>query len=119
MGVETRAAIRPGEHLAEELKDIGVSCKSMYLTGQLGPRRGGCPTKMVVRSLHGGLSEAPSPLMWARLIVLRQPAIEVGLQLGDRPVQGFAERHAIELVEHRFVEPLANTICLRALRFGA
>ena len=74
----------------------------MYLTGQLGPRRGGCPTKMVVRRYAAGsifsfaigkasgksasgLSEAPSSLMRARLIILRHPAIEVGLQLGDRP----------------------------------
>ena len=54
--------------------------------------------------------------MWARLIILRYPAIEVGLQLGDRPVQGFAERHAIELVEHRFVETLANSIGLGTFR---
>ena len=30
-----------------------------------------------------GLSEAPSPLMRARLIILRHPAIKIGLQLGD------------------------------------
>lgn len=79
-----------------------------------------CPAARRQGKLHRGFSEALSSLMWARLIILRYPAIEVGLpQLGDRPVQGFAERHAIELVKHRFVEPLANTICLRALRFGA
>ena len=31
-----------------------VRCKSMYLTGQSGPRRGGCPTKMVVRHYAAG-----------------------------------------------------------------
>ena len=37
----------------------------------------------VKESLHRGLSEAPSSLMRARLIVLRDPAIEVRLQLGN------------------------------------
>jgi hypothetical protein len=28
---------------------VRICCKSMCLSGQLGPRRGGCPTKMVAR----------------------------------------------------------------------
>ena len=53
--------------------------------------------------------------MRARLIILRDPTIEVRLQLGDRPVQGFAERHAIELIEQGLVEALADSIGLRTL----
>ena len=57
--------------------------------------------------------------MRAQFIIFFHPAIEVGLQLGDRPVQRFSERHTIELVEHGLVETLANSICLRPLRLGA
>ena len=48
--------------------------------------------------------------MGPRLIVSGDPGIEVGLQLGERPVDLLAERHAIELVERGFVEALADAI---------
>ena len=37
------------------------------------------------------------------------------LQLVDRAVDLFAERHPVELVEHRAVEALADAVGLRAL----
>ena len=57
--------------------------------------------------------------MRAQLIILRDPTIEVRLQVNDRPVQGFAERYPIELIERGFVKTLANSIGLRTFRLGA
>ena len=48
--------------------------------------------------------------MGPRLIVSVDPGIEVGLQLGERPVDLLAERYAIELVERGFVEALADAV---------
>jgi hypothetical protein len=57
--------------------------------------------------------------MWPLLIVLVDPQIEMGLQLVDRTIHLFAERDTIELVEHGFVEALADAVGLRALGLGA
>src|SRR5262245_39814540 len=57
--------------------------------------------------------------MWALLVVIDEPRIEIGLQLVDPPVELLAERHAVELVEQRLVEALADAIGLRAARLGA
>ena len=57
--------------------------------------------------------------MWARLIVLAHPSIEIGLQLIDRMIHLFAERDTVKLIEHRLVEALADPIGLRALGLGA
>src|SRR5690242_11144484 len=56
--------------------------------------------------------------MWPLLIVLMDPQIEIGLQLVDRTIHLFAERDTVELVEHRFVEALADAVGLRALGLG-
>ena len=53
------------------------------------------------------------------LVVLGDPRIKVGLQLVDRAVDLFAERHSVELVEDGAMEALANAIGLRALGLGA
>ena len=60
----------------------------------------------VKEGLHRGLSEAPASLMWPRLIVAVDPGIEVGLQLGERPVDLLTERHAIERMAFRTALPL-------------
>jgi hypothetical protein len=57
--------------------------------------------------------------MWPRFIVFRDPCIQVGLQLVDRTVHLFAERHTIEFVEHGLVEPFTDAVGLRALGLGA
>src|SRR5215471_19722710 len=54
--------------------------------------------------------------MWSRLIVLCNPGIKIGLQLGNGAVELLAEGNAVELVQQRLVETLANAIRLRAPR---
>jgi hypothetical protein len=68
-------------------------------------------------SLWAAPAVAPPPLMGAHLIVLDKPEIEIGLQLGDRPVEPPAERHAVELVEQGLVEALANAVVCGLLAF--
>jgi hypothetical protein len=65
--------------------------------------------------LHWGFAKAPASLMWALLIILADPQIEISLQLVDRTIHLFAERDTVELVEHDFVEALADAVGLRAL----
>ena len=48
--------------------------------------------------------------MWPRLIVFRDPRIQIGLQFVDRTIHLLAERDTIELVEHRFMEAFADAI---------
>ena len=57
--------------------------------------------------------------MWPLLVVLDQPAIEIGLQLVDRAIDLLAERNAVELVKQRAMKALADSIRLRALGLGA
>ena len=57
--------------------------------------------------------------MWARLIVLAHPSIEIDLQLVDRMMHLFAERDTVKLIEHGLVEALADPVRLRALGLGA
>src|SRR4029077_13360559 len=71
------------------------------------------------QGLHRSLSEAPAALVRTPQIVFGDPGIEVGLQLVNRLVDLLAERHPIELVEHRAMEALADAIGLLALGFGA
>src|SRR5208337_1786614 len=52
-------------------------------------------------------------------IELFDPPIEIGLQLCDGAIKLFAEGDAIELVQHGFVEPLHDSIGLRAFGFRA
>ena len=53
--------------------------------------------------------------MRARLVVLGDPGIKVGLELVDVAVELLAEDDAVELVEQSLVETLDNPVCLRAL----
>lgn len=46
------------------------------------------------------------------------PGIEIRLQLLQRSIDLFPERHAIELVQHRLVEALADPVRLRMPRLG-
>jgi len=48
--------------------------------------------------------------MGSFFVVELEPLIQIGLQLFDRFVELLAKRHSIELVEHRFVKPLADPI---------
>jgi len=53
------------------------------------------------------------------LIVFGDPHIKVGLQLADRAVNLFAERHLVKLIQDGAVEALADSIRLRAFGFGS
>ena len=44
------------------------------------------------------------------LIVALDPAIKIDLEIGDRAVDLLAKGDAIELIEHRLVEPLDDAI---------
>jgi hypothetical protein len=48
------------------------------------------------------------------LIVTLDPAIKIDLEIGDRAVDLLAKGDAIELIEHRLMEPLDDAIRLRA-----
>src|SRR3954451_6396960 len=72
----------------------------------------------IKEGLHRRFSEAPASLMWPRFIVLADPQIDVGLQLVNRTIHLFAERDAVELVEHGLVEALADAVGLRTLCLG-
>ena len=52
------------------------------------------------------------------IVVVRQPLVQIFLQLLQRLVQFFAEGHLIKLVQDRLMEPLADPIRLRRNRFG-
>jgi hypothetical protein len=52
-------------------------------------------------------------------VVFGHPGVEVVLQAADRLVDLLAESGPIELIEHGFVEALADSIGLRAPGFGA
>ena len=52
------------------------------------------------------------------LIVTLDPGIEVGLEIGDRSIDLLAKGDAIELIEHRLVEPLDDAI-IRYVIVGA
>ena len=72
-----------------------------------------------MKGLDRGLAVAPSPLVRSLLIVLREPSVEIGLQLLNPAIELLAERHAVELVEQRLVEAFADAVGLRASRLGA
>src|SRR3954470_18696475 len=73
----------------------------------------------IQKGLHWCFAEAPTALMWPRLIVLADPQIEIGLQLVDRTIHLLAECDTIELIQHGLVEALADAVGLRALGLGA
>ena len=53
------------------------------------------------------------------LVVFGDPSIKVGLQLVDRAVDLFTERHPVKLIQDGAMEALANSIGLRAFGFGS
>src|SRR6188472_4594112 len=57
--------------------------------------------------------------MGSVFVVAPDPLVEILLQLGDRAVDALAERYPVELVQHRFVEALDDSIGLRALGLGS
>src|SRR5215472_14956659 len=69
--------------------------------------------------LDSTLAEAPAALMGPLLVVSDDPRIQVGLQLVDRAVDLFTERHPVEFVQDGAMEALTNSIRLRALGLGA
>ena len=71
--------------------------------------------RCVKERLDRRFAEAPSSLVRPFLIVALDPIIEIALQFADRAVDFLAEGDAVELVEHSLVEPLDNSIRLRAL----
>jgi hypothetical protein len=60
--------------------------------------------------------QARFPAWRGRLVVLCNPGIKIALQLGDRVIKLVSERDAVELVQQRLVETLANAVRLRAPR---
>ena len=48
--------------------------------------------------------------MWPRLIIFRDPGIQIGLQFVDRTIHLLAECNTVELVEHRFMEAFAGVL---------
>ena len=83
-----------------------VRCDQAAIVSSFAKRR------RVKEGLHRRLAEAPSPLMRPVLGVTLDPGIEVGLKFGDRSIDLLAEDDAIELIEHRLVEPLNDAISL-------
>ena len=53
------------------------------------------------------------------IVVFGEPDIKIFLQLRDRAVELLAECNAVELIEQRLVEALANAVRLRAPRLSA
>lgn len=51
--------------------------------------------------------------MRARMVVVVRPFVENGLQRVDAVIELVAERDLIEILQDRFMEPLANAIRLR------
>lgn len=55
--------------------------------------------------------------MWALLIVLLNPRIQVRLEFLPRPIDLLPERDAIEFVQHDLVESLTDPVGLGMPRF--
>ena len=56
--------------------------------------------------------------MCSLTIVVLHPVIQVSLQLVQRVIQFPPERNLIKLLQHGFMEALADSVCLRMPRFG-
>jgi hypothetical protein len=52
--------------------------------------------------------------VWPLLIVLPDPAIDIGLQSFEAVVEPLAEGHAVELVLDRAVETLVDAVAMRS-----
>ena len=70
------------------------------------------------RSASGSCRSTSGP-DGAVLVVFGDPSIKVGLQLVDRAVDLFAERHPVKLIQHGAMKALADAIGLRAFGLGA
>lgn len=57
---------------------------------------------------HRCLSDAPQALVRTFGVVPIHPFIQVCLELNQRGVRLLSERHQVELVQYRLVEPLTN-----------
>ncbi len=51
-------------------------------------------------------------------VVVLQPFIQISLQRFDAFVELLAERDLVELLQDRFMKPLADTVCLRRFHLG-
>ena len=72
--------------------------------------------RRVKERLHRRFAEAPSSLVRPFLIVTMDPAIKIDLEIGDRAVDRLAKGDAIELIEHRLVEPLDDALIRYVIR---
>ena len=52
-------------------------------------------------------------------IVIAEPVVQIGLQLGQRGVNFLAKGNPIELIEHGLMQALDDPIGLRSLQFGS
>ena len=52
------------------------------------------------------------------VVIVRHPPVEIGLELLQRPIDLLPKRHAIELIQHSLVEPLADPVRLRMPGLG-
>lgn len=55
--------------------------------------------------------------MGALRVIVLDPSVEISLQVLQCAIDLLAKHHAIELVQHRLVEPFANPIGLGMPRF--
>jgi len=61
---------------------------------------------------------APSSVVGSLFIVLPQPDLQIRLQPLQTLVKVLAKCHPVELVQNRFVEPLADPVGLRTFGLG-
>ena len=69
--------------------------------------------------MHRRFAVAVFSLMGTLRVVVNEPRIKVLLQLVHRGIDPLAERGAVELIQHGFMQPLADAVGLRMPRFGA
>ena len=72
----------------------------------------------IEQGLHGGSATAHLALVSPICVILLQPCVQVGLQLLQRVIQFAPERNPIKLVQYRFVEALADAVCLGVTRLA-
>ena len=72
----------------------------------------------IEQGLHGGPATAHLALVSPICVILLQPCVQVGLQLLQRVIQFAPERNPIKFVQYRFVEALADAVCLGVTRLA-
>src|SRR5690606_14320160 len=60
----------------------------------------------------GRTAAAHFPLVRTLIVVVVNPAVKVGLNLIDRPIDLAPERHLVKLLQNRFMEPFTNAVSL-------